>query len=649
MVEFIAAVPSRHNRDLNHCRQLIREAARIGCTGVKFDLFRVDQIFAAQILRVSPAHRRQRRWELPLHWVPKLRDYARDHGLKLGVTPFSLETVAAVHSQVDFLNVSSHELPWLDLVHQCADTGLPLLVGTGMADAGETWSAVETAQEAGCTDLTLLHTVCYEPTPEESCNLAAIGTLREMLVREFAPLYPDSELKAGWSDHSISAGVIARAVNHWGCDLIEFPFDLAGHDPETGPCWAPDQIAAVIAGGYLPVRRECDGTGRITPDQIELGERGWRADPGDGLRPSPSLRQVWPAAQPEGTRSGPDVYLVPDGPGLDRISRCLALAERLRDDHDADVLFLIRGKLFQARFLERCGFNWARFDGYENLVSQVTFLNNITSATGPPVCVLDLSEPGAELTRDLRRADFVTVLIDQPACPGMDLGLVPRIGWQPATDASPILGGTEYALIRDDVVFLRDRNHESVSGTFPRVVVNFGAVDNNGLTSRLVSALHQVLPHGDVQVVVHPATDPDETTTSHMNNTYDEFETINTDDAAGFVLAGADLVVTACYTIAMESLCLGVPVLMMANDSEAATYVAQLAEGGAVVDLGRHDAVVHDDLCAALAGLFGDAEQLSGLRFHARALADSALDGRGAVRAAERVMQVLRERRDASN
>lgn len=650
MIEFVAAVPSRHNRNLDRCRQLIREAASVGCTGVTFALFRVDQIFAPQILRVSPVHRRQRRWELPLHWVPELSRYARDHGLKFGVTPFSLDAVTAVKNQVDFLKVSSHELPWLDLVHRCADTGLPLQIATGMADAGETWSAIETAQEAGCTDLTLLHTVCYEPTPEEACNLAAIGTLRELLVREFAPLYPDSELKAGWSDHSISAGVIARAVNHWGCDLIEFPLDLVDQDPEpgAGPCWLPGQIAAVIAGGYLPVRRECDGTGRITPDQLELGERAWRADPGDGLRPNRSLRQIWPAAQPEGTRSGPDVFLVPDGPGLDRISRCLALAEHLRDDHDADVLFLIRGKPYQARFLERCGFNWARYDGAENLVTQITFLNNITTASGPPVCVLDLPEPIAELTTELRRAGMVTVLIDQPAGAKADLALVPRCGWQPQADAAQMVGGTEYVLIRDDVVFLRTHREESAAGTFPRVVVNFGAVDDSGLTMRLVAALHAVLPHGDVQVVVHPATDADNDITPLLTHTYPEFAIINTDDDAALVLAGADLVVTACATIATESLCLGVPVLMMANDIEAAAEVAQLAECSAVVDLGCREDVGDEELTTILSRLFADAERLSGLRFQAHALADGALDGRGAERAADRVVQAVRDRRDAA-
>ena len=54
MTEFIAEISSNHNGDLDRCRQLIAEAARVGCTGVKFQLFRIDELFAPEILRVSP-------------------------------------------------------------------------------------------------------------------------------------------------------------------------------------------------------------------------------------------------------------------------------------------------------------------------------------------------------------------------------------------------------------------------------------------------------------------------------------------------------------------------------------------------------------------------------------------------------------------
>ena len=93
MTEFIAEISSNHNGDAVRCRELIRAAAGCGCHGVKFQLFRIEKLFAPEILRASPAHRLRRRWELPLWFLPELAGCARDHGLRFGCTPFDLEAV----------------------------------------------------------------------------------------------------------------------------------------------------------------------------------------------------------------------------------------------------------------------------------------------------------------------------------------------------------------------------------------------------------------------------------------------------------------------------------------------------------------------------------------------------------------------------
>jgi len=645
MSEFIAEIPSNRYGDVDQCLRLIREAARVGCTGVRFPLFRIEQLFAPQILRVSPTHRLRRRHELPRRFLPLLSACAREHGLRFGITPHDLDAVDAARSHVDFLAVSSHELPWLDLVHQCADTGLPLIIGTAMADAGETWNAIETALEAGCTDLTMVHGVASDPALEEHCNLAAIGTLRELLVREFAPLYPKVTLKAGWSDRSVSAGVIARAVNHWGCDLIAFHLDPTdpGGNPTGGYYWQPDRIAEVIAGGYLPVRRECDGTGRIAPGVGELEDRSWRADPGDGLRPNQAVRKSWPATQTEATRKGPDVYLVPDGVGLGHVARCLALAESLRDDHDADVLFLIRGTAQQALLLERHGFNWAQFESLDDVTDQVTFLNNITAATGPPVCVLDLQMPADDLARHLRRGGALTVVIDQPECPEMDLGIVPVFGWENVADHPNLVGGTRYLLFRDDITAMRSwQPTPGTGGPFPRIVVSFGAADPNDLTTRTVSALHEVMPQGHVQVVLNPATERYDLVSEILEHRFPGYEVISSGDPVEPVLAAGDVLITATGITVGESLCLGVPALVLGNYPADAEIVAQLADSGAVVDLGFHDDVNDVELTTLLRGVFTDPDRLSRLRFHAQELAGGIVDGHGAARAADRICKLWR-------
>ncbi len=647
MIEFIADVAGNHNGDLNRSRHLIREAARIGCAGIKFPLFRTETIFAPQVLKVSAKHRLLRRLELPLCFVPKLSQYARELGLKFGITPFDLDTVDAVQTEVDFFAPSAYELPWLDLIDRCADTGLPLLIETDMADASETWNAIQTALEAGCTDLTMLRGTALYPAPEESCNLASIGTMREVLVREFAPVYEDADLKAGWSDNSVSAGVIARAVNHWGCDVIAFNLDLEGSGDQFGDghCWLPDRIGDVIAGGYLPVRRDSDGTGRIAPDPSELEHRDWRAHPDDGLRPTVSLRKSWPLSQPEATRKGPDVYMLVDGAATRCYDRCLALAESLRDDHDADVIFLVRGTAPPEGRLERNGFNWTRYPYIEQVAGQIAFLDNLTSHDGPAVCIVDTSEPIDRLTAELQGNGMLTVVIDQPACQNMNLGVINSFGWQHPGDRSNLVGGTEHLLIRDDVVFLRSRQQTAgVPTSFPRVVVSYGGTDRHGLTTRTTSSLHDILPHAVVQVVLNPAANQHNLVGQILASRFPAYEIITTGDDLAPIIADADVLITDPGTTIHEALCLGVPGLVLANYPSEAEAVARLSASGAVVDLGFHDGVTDAELSQALQTVFNDPDRLSRLRYQAQELANGPVDGHGASRVADHICRLVKNR-----
>jgi len=145
MPRFIAEISSNHNGDLKRCLDLIRSAAACGCWGVKFQLFRIEQLFAPEILQASETHRLRRRWELPFHFLPDLAVCAREEGLQFGCSPFDLEAVEILQPFVDFLKVASYELPWLDLIRRCGNTGLPLMMSCGMAEEREIVRAVETA------------------------------------------------------------------------------------------------------------------------------------------------------------------------------------------------------------------------------------------------------------------------------------------------------------------------------------------------------------------------------------------------------------------------------------------------------------------------------------------------------------------------
>ncbi len=289
-VRFVAEVSSNHHARLDRCLAFVDEAARIGCDAVKFQLFRVDELFAPEILARSPDHRARHRWELPERFLPALAERARARGLAFGCTPFSLRAVEALRPHVDFLKIASYELLYEPLLAACAGTGLPVVLSTGMATEAEVHRAVEVLEGAGCRELTLLHCVSGYPTPPEQANLSALEALRAI-----GPRHPGMRLSVGLSDHTTRPGVVHRAVHRFGASLVEFHLDLDGRGEEfaAGHCWLPGPAAELISEVREGLRADGDGTKAPVP--VELPDRAWRADPRDGLRP---LREIRESFQP---------------------------------------------------------------------------------------------------------------------------------------------------------------------------------------------------------------------------------------------------------------------------------------------------------------------------------------------------------------
>ncbi|CCO23446.1 N-acetylneuraminate synthase family protein [Maridesulfovibrio hydrothermalis] len=279
---FISEVSSNHAGDIERCFKFIETSARIGCDGVKFQLFKIDELFAPEILLKSEDHRRRKEWELPEEFIPHIAKRCRDCGISFSCTPFYLQAVETLAPYVDFFKIASYELLWKDLLTACACTGKPVVVSTGMAEMGEVIKAVDVIRNAGCRDLTLLHCVSGYPAPFEEANLSVMDVLRK-----------NFSCKVGWSDHTVQEGVIQRAVHKYDADIIEFHLDLdeEGAEFSAGHCWLPHQIERVISS--VRIGGGCDGDGKKVPSAAEFSDREWRADPADGLRPLKSIRGSW--------------------------------------------------------------------------------------------------------------------------------------------------------------------------------------------------------------------------------------------------------------------------------------------------------------------------------------------------------------------
>jgi len=279
---FIAEASSNHGRDLARALAFVDAAAYAGCDAVKFQLFKIDRMFAPEILRQSPKHRARAQWELPLEHLAPLAEHCSARKIQFSCTPFYLEAVAELAPFVDFYKVASYELLVDDLLAACARSGKPIVLSTGMATMDEIAHAAAVLKDSGARDITLLHCVSAYPTPAAEANLAAIAAIRTA-----------TGLPVGWSDHTRRPAVIERAVHHWGASCVEFHLDLDGEGAEyaAGHCWLPHEIAPVIA--RIRESLVADGEGFKGPQPSELSDRQWRADPSDGMRPLLYIRETY--------------------------------------------------------------------------------------------------------------------------------------------------------------------------------------------------------------------------------------------------------------------------------------------------------------------------------------------------------------------
>lgn len=287
-VQFIAEISSNHNRDRKRCERFIETAADIGCDAVKFQLFKIKELFAKEALEAKEELRLREEWELPVSFLPFLSEKCRSLGLEFSCTPFYLEAVKQVTGYADFLKIASYELLWLELIELCGRSGLPVILSTGMATIEEIEAAVNALKSAKAEETALLHCVSSYPAKKTSCNLSAIKMLRDKF-----------NCRAGWSDHTVSDDIIYTAVYKWGAEIVEFHLDLdtKGREFGIGHCWLPGKIEAVISNirkGRCRDRVDAsfDGNGLKIPADSETEERNWRADPSDGLRPMMKTREL---------------------------------------------------------------------------------------------------------------------------------------------------------------------------------------------------------------------------------------------------------------------------------------------------------------------------------------------------------------------
>jgi len=305
--------------------------------------------------------------------------------------------------------------------------------------------------------------------------------------------------------------------------------------------------------------------------------------------------------------------------GSGHVMRCLALADALRDETNADIGFVCRqlpGDL--TAYVEACGYTVHRLpqEQIENsgncwqidaeLTSEAV---NVAAADWLIVDHYGLERAWEQRIRslgarrvmaidDLGRSHDADVLLDQNYCDGMVIRYEHAI---PAHCQSLI--GPSYALLRPEFACMRARLPLR-RGKFDRILVFFGGSDPGNETAKALAGLAGIAePAFDVVDVVVGASNPNKDEIRAFCATQPRFRYHCQVNNMAELMAQADLAFGAGGITTWERCCLGLPALVTVLADNQAGSAEAVAEFGAIVNLGRAEDIVAADYQRAVTSL----------------------------------------------
>ena len=208
----IAEIGVNHQGDTEEAISLIRAAHDAGFNAVKFQ-FRDDDLYCSrdsfdEDLSVQYIQDELKRVNLTFEDEVLLVSFAKQLNLHVIVTPFTHKALErATKLNIDALKIASCDLTNIPLIQKCIDTGLPLILSTGMSFEHEIISTASFVS-ARTSNYIFLHCNSTYPAPPSDINLAYIPRLSEITSNIVGYSSHDGDVSIPLSSISLGARCI---------------------------------------------------------------------------------------------------------------------------------------------------------------------------------------------------------------------------------------------------------------------------------------------------------------------------------------------------------------------------------------------------------------------------------------------------------
>ncbi len=321
----LAEAGVNHNGSVELAKQLVSAALEAGADAVKFQTFQTDKLVTPDAEMADYQRRNTRDYsnqydmlkqlELTHEEFIELKSYADSNGALFLSTPHDEESADFLEKlDIPCFKIASGDVSNVGFLRRVALKGKPIILSTGMAYLGEVEAAVRTIEQAGNSNLSLLHCVSDYPAQPASCNLRAMDTLAQAFG------YP-----VGFSDHTLGFEVTLAAVAR-GARLIEkhLTLDRTMPGPDHKASLNPAEFAAMAKA--VRVVEAALGDGVKKPVSSELDIRAAVRKSVVSARPIPAGRAILEE----------DLTLRRTSGGLDPAYMTLIIGRKLRWDIDVN-------------------------------------------------------------------------------------------------------------------------------------------------------------------------------------------------------------------------------------------------------------------------------------------------------------------------
>ena len=239
MTFIIAEGGVNHDGSWTKALDLIDAAHKAGADAVKFQLFSSEKLKRPELKSLELTHGA----------IRALKAHCEEIGIEFLCTPFDVDSLWFLFDLgVKRLKISSGCLTNQAMLQAARDTGLPVIISTGMSTADQAWEAYRLLGHC-----TTLHCTSAYPCPIEDVNLRVLDRL--------PPPY-------GYSDHTEGILVALAAVAR-GATVIEKHLTLDRHaqGPDHHASIEPDEFSDMVKGIRLIEKSLGDGIKRPMPSE----------------------------------------------------------------------------------------------------------------------------------------------------------------------------------------------------------------------------------------------------------------------------------------------------------------------------------------------------------------------------------------------